>query len=193
MIALRLIALCVSVLCFGAAGQPAATVAGNASADPPIAFASQRDGNWEIYVMDAARQSRRLTHRDVEDRFPLWSHDGAQLAFGSQVGGDWGWELWVMDASGTRQRRLHSGIVAKSTRGWCRDDTRIVFAATAGGNVDVYTVDVASTRVTRLSSANGEDRDPSWSPDCRHVAFPRRATGMPRFTSCRPMAPARVA
>jgi Tol biopolymer transport system component len=132
-----------------------------------LAFASRRDGNWEIYVMDSAGQSQRLTHRDAQDRFPLWSPDGAQIAFGSQIGE--GWELWVMDSNGTGEKRLYSQIVAKSARGWCRN--RIAFAADVGGNIDVYTVDVGSTSVTRLTSAPGEDRDPFWSPDCQHLTF----------------------
>src|SRR5689334_10949006 len=62
-----------------------------------IAFASNRDGNWEIYLMSADYGSRaiRLTNRPEQDRFPLWSPDGKQIAFGSQVGNDW--ELWVMN------------------------------------------------------------------------------------------------
>ena len=110
--------------------------------------------------MDAAGQSQRLTRRDVEDRFPVWSPDGAQIAFGSQVGTSW--ELWVMDSNGARERRLYSHIVAKSARCWCRDNKRIAFAAQSDGNIDVYTVDVDSTSVTRLTSSPGEDRDPSW-------------------------------
>lgn len=152
------------VICISAgAASPQRAIA------PEIAYASRQDGNWEIYVMDSAGQSRRLTHRDTQDRFPLWSPDGAQIAFGSEVGA--GWELRVMDSDGARERRLYSGIVAKSARGWCRGNNRIAFAADAGGNVDVYTVDMGTASVTRLTSAPGEDRDPFWSPDCQHLAF----------------------
>src|SRR5688572_2676327 len=103
-----------SAVCL-AASAPSARTAAVAGFNPDssgIAFASHRDGNWEIYVMDAAGQSRRLTTRDAQDRFPVWSPDGAQIAFGSEVGT--GWELWIMDSDGRRQRRLYSGIVAKS-------------------------------------------------------------------------------
>jgi len=91
-----------------------------------IAFASRRDGNWEIYVMDAdGGHQTRLTTRAEQDRFPLWSRDGTKLAFGSQ--GRSGWELWVMDSDGGNARHLYTGIAAKAPRQWSPDGTRIVF------------------------------------------------------------------
>jgi Tol biopolymer transport system component len=154
---------------------PEAAAARATTADvAPIAFASNRDGNWEIYLMNAAGNTERRTRRDTQDRFPLWSPDGAQIAFGSESAT---WELWVMDASGARSRRLASEIVAKSTRGWCRDNRRIAFTAKSGGNVDVYIGDVESAVVTRLTSTPGDDRDPSWSPDCSQLAFSSQRAG----------------
>jgi Tol biopolymer transport system component len=108
--------------------ERAVAVAPVASA-PRIAFASERDGNWEIYAMDVdGGHQTRLTRRDPQDRFPLWSPDRSQIAFGSQVGGDH-WELWVMNANGTDPRSLATQIVAKGHRQWSHDGRRIVFAA----------------------------------------------------------------
>ena len=47
-----------------------------------IAFASNRDGNFEIYVMDAdGSYETRLTNDDAADTQPSWSPDGAWIAF----------------------------------------------------------------------------------------------------------------
>src|SRR6266511_4325222 len=46
-----------------------------------IAFQSNRDGPYHIYLMDAdGGNGRRLTNGDVDDRHPSWSPDGKFLA-----------------------------------------------------------------------------------------------------------------
>lgn len=145
-------------------------VAAGASA-PQIAFASHRDGNWEIYVAaaDGGHQTR-LTKRDDQDRFPLWSPDRSQIAFGSQVGGDH-WELWVMNADGSSPRSLATQIGAKGHRQWSHDGRRIVFAARVDDDVEIFSVEVASGRMTRLTNSRGDDLDPSWSPNDSQLVF----------------------
>src|SRR5215218_10017893 len=74
-----------------------------------IAFASNRDGNWEIYTSAPdGTDHTRLTRRGGQDRFPLWSPDRSKIAFGSETGS--GWELWVMNADGTSTRKLATRI-----------------------------------------------------------------------------------
>ena len=71
-----------------------------------IAFESDRDGNWEIYVMDAdGTNVRQLTDNDHDDTSPGWSSDGKQIAFTSDRYGDD--KVLVMDADGTNIRDLN--------------------------------------------------------------------------------------
>jgi Tol biopolymer transport system component len=66
-----------------------------------IAFASDRDGNFEIYMMPAGGDSEptRLTNNAASDGDPAWSPDGIQIAFTSARDGDS--EIFVMDAEDT--------------------------------------------------------------------------------------------
>lgn len=70
-----------------------------------IAFVSNRDGNEEIYVMNAdGTSTTRLTTNEVIDEFPAFSPDGTRLAFSSNRDGDA--EIYVMNADGKDQSPL---------------------------------------------------------------------------------------
>src|SRR5439155_4743862 len=69
-----------------------------------IAFASHRDGNWEIYVTDGdGAHQTRLTYRDAQDRFPLWSPDHTRMAFAWQL--RWAGVVGVMNRGGSPRGR----------------------------------------------------------------------------------------
>lgn len=81
-------------------GDTAPAVYGNR-----IAFTSNRDGNWEIYLInDDGSDLRRLTNNPAMDGLPTWSPDGKFIAFVSNQGG--GWAIWVMAADGSGRRKL---------------------------------------------------------------------------------------
>jgi TolB protein len=68
--------------------------------DARIAFISNRDGNYEIYVMDAdGSDPVRLTTHPELDAFPEWSPDGQYIAFRSDRAGNL--EVFVMAADGS--------------------------------------------------------------------------------------------
>jgi tetratricopeptide (TPR) repeat protein len=70
-----------------------------------IAFMSDRDGNWEIYLMNRDGSGlKRLTDNAANDGLPCWSPDGQALAFVSDQGGVWA--VWTMQADGSQRRKL---------------------------------------------------------------------------------------
>lgn len=78
---------------------------GQQSAQGKIAFASDRDGNDEIYVMNAdGSNQHRLTDNPTRDWDPAWSPDGMKIAFVSYRDGNA--EIYVMNADGSNQHRL---------------------------------------------------------------------------------------
>ena len=65
-----------------------------------IAFVSDRDGDSDIYVMNADGSGVvRLTKDSAEDWLPAWSPDGGRVAFASDRDGDF--EIYVMNADGS--------------------------------------------------------------------------------------------
>jgi len=70
-----------------------------------VAFMSQRDGNWEVYVMNIdGSDLKRLTNNGDTDGLPIWSPDGQTIAFASDRSGDWA--IWAMNPDGSNQRML---------------------------------------------------------------------------------------
>jgi hypothetical protein len=73
--------------------------------DDRVVFMSNREGNWEIYRINADGSNlRRLTNNAANDGLPVWSPNGRSIAFVSDQGG--GWAVWVMNADGSGRRRL---------------------------------------------------------------------------------------
>ena len=70
-----------------------------------IAFASDRDGNWEIYIMNVdGSEQTRLTNNPADDLSHCFSPDGSKIAFTSDRDGNY--EIYMMNADGSGQVKL---------------------------------------------------------------------------------------
>lgn len=142
-----------------------------------IAFYSQRDGNAEIYVMNAdGSGATRLTNTSADEGYPAWSPDGRRISFDSDRDGNF--EIYAMDADGANVRRLTSHRARDVSAAWSPDGSKIVFMSDRDGGFDVY-----EQRVT--PGANASDKTgiahrlthtrtswfPVYSPDGATLAF----------------------
>ena len=133
-----------------------------------IAFTSLRDGNPEIYVMDAdGGNQENLTNHPAYDLEPDWSPDGTKIAFIS--GRDGGrFQIHVMDADGKNVIRITDGQGTKRHPNWSPDGGKIAFS-----------VDDTEEDYIAVMGADGRNREklenhawePSWSPDGKQIAF----------------------
>lgn len=151
------------VFCFWAATGPL---------HAKIVFTSLRDGNWEIYKMDAdGRNQTRLTHNKVDDYAPVWAPNGRQIAFERHQGKDRGkGEIYVMDADGGNQRNLTNHPAWDSAPHWHPDGTRIIFRSSRGASSRIYVMDTNGENVEEIPGLLRASR-PKWSPDGKWIAF----------------------
>ena len=79
-------------------------------ANTKIAFVSTRDGNHEIYVMnaDGTNLINLTNHPTAADQHPSWSPDGRKIAFHSYRDGNS--EIYVMNADGANPIRLTNHV-----------------------------------------------------------------------------------
>lgn len=135
-----------------------------------IAFASDRDGNFEIYVMDADGGGQtRLTENTAEDYSPTWSPDGSRLAFVSTRDGNP--EIYVMNADGSAQTRLTNNSASDLGPVWKPDGSQIAFITNRGGNDEIYLMNPDGSSQTNLTQNQADDSSLSFSPDGSMIAF----------------------
>lgn len=141
------------------------------SARGRLAFASNRDDNWNIYLAAPdGSDPVRLTADAATDIQPAFSSDRRRIAFYSErdpAG------IYVMNADGSGVRHVYtvgSLPLGAEHLSWAPDDRRIVFQgpASSGGGFAVHVLDVGRGTATRVRI---NARSPAWSPDGNWIAF----------------------
>ncbi len=141
-----------------------------------IAFYSNRDGDFEIYVMNAdGTGAKNLTDNSAWDAAPSWSPDGRRIVFQSDRDGDV--EIYVMNADGTGAKKLTDNSARDAAPSWSPDGRRIVFQSDRDGGWEIYVMNADGTGAKKLTDNSAEDWSPGWSPDGRHIAFDSNRDG----------------
>ncbi|MCB9846199.1 MAG: PD40 domain-containing protein [Phycisphaeraceae bacterium] len=146
-----------------------------------IAFASDRSGSWDIYVMPVSGgRPMRVTTDPAHDIHPSWSPDGTRVVFSrrGQVSGRW--ELWVTDVrSGATSDFIGYGLFPE----WCpvagtgvNGADRIAFQlGKERGDYafSIWTIDYRDGNASRpteiISNPQGALINPCWSPDGQRI------------------------
>jgi Tol biopolymer transport system component len=135
-----------------------------------LAFASDRDGNMEIYVMDTNGGNQiRLTENPGEDYSPAWSPSGSRIAFVSTRDGNA--EIYVMNSDGTGQTRLTNNTAGDILPAWSPDGSQIAFVSNRDGNDEIYLMSADGSNQSNLTKHPADDTFPAFSPDGRMIAF----------------------
>mgnify|MGYP005848768439 CR=1 FL=1 len=136
-----------------------------------IAFASDRDGNWELYTVRPGRPEtlRRLTNNPADDLYPAWSRDGKALAFASRRDGNS--EVYVMEMETGTVRRVTHSEAEEWAPCWSPDGQTLAYQSDRNGQSDIYICRPDGSGETRLTPMEGNHEAPDWSPDGRRFVF----------------------
>ena len=143
-----------------------------------IAWASARNGNFEVYSADPDGTGlARLTSDPATDKDPAWSPDGTRIVFQSNRSGND--DVYVMNADGTAETRLTTSPASDVNPSWGPATTRsIVFSSNRDGDAEIFVMNEDGSNQTQLTRNDGpSDAVPAWSPDGTKIAFTSNRDG----------------
>jgi serine/threonine protein kinase len=135
-----------------------------------LAFASDRDGDFEIFLINADGSDLvQLTSNASADFAPAWSPDGSQIVFTSTTDGDA--EIKVMNADGSGVRQITDNAAADTAPSWSPDGAWIAFASNRGGTYDVWIMRPDGSDVRQVTESPVDALGPTWSADGRRIGY----------------------
>jgi TolB protein len=156
--------------------QAPRTQAANGPFNGKIAFTSNRDGDNEIYAMNADGSGQtKLTTSGGGNDLAAWSPDGKKIAFVSFRDGNF--EIYKMNADGSGQTRLTNNPALEGQPAWSPDGKKIAFVSNRDGNFEIYKMNADGSAQTRLTNNPAEDLDPAFSSADGKIAFVSNRTG----------------
>jgi Tol biopolymer transport system component len=154
-----------------------------------IAFASNRTGEFQIFVMNSDGTGvQQITHDRGGNVTPSWSPDGRMIAFASTEQRDGNAEVYVMNADGSDQRRLTNNPADDSHPHWSPDTQRIIFSSSRTTQDpkgaewdDIFSMKIDGSDLQQHTHCAAICTFPSYSPDMLKIAYRRVVTNSPAF------------
>lgn len=147
-----------------------------------IAFISNRDYLFSLYVMNADGSNAQRLTETLEPGEPAWSPDGGKIAFTAGVRftvgmGKASTNIYIVNVDGTGLTQLTRNTDLNSRPAWSPDGKQIVFTSNRDGQAKVWAMDADGSNQRELPNTNIDKKSPfynhqpTWSPDGSKVLF----------------------
>jgi TolB protein len=147
-----------------------------------VAFASNRSGYWDIYLLDLyTGDISRLTDTLEYEGAPAWSPDNQWLIYEAYVNDNL--EIWIqsIDTNG-ETLQLTNNPAADFSPAWSPDGRRIVFVSNRSGENEIWLADLDKSEEQRYENISQNptniDTHPAWSPDGNSLVWVSEQDGM---------------
>ena len=135
-----------------------------APAQSIVVFDSERDGNREIYAMNADGSGQvNLSQTPASEVSPRWSPDGSMIAY--VAGGN----LWLMNPDGSGQTLLYDGPSSIVRPVWSADGETLFFSSGSS----LFSIPSSGGTATMILNDDELNSRPSPTPDGLFLIFQR--------------------
>jgi TolB protein len=135
-----------------------------------VIFASEADGNSDLYVVDLrGRERARVSQTASNEGHPAYSPNNDLIAFETDRDGNY--EIYRARVNGEAPQRLTDHPARDMAPSWSPDGRSIVFMSTRDNpEFDVYRMDSDGKNVQRMTTG-GTGLYPQYSPDGGQIAM----------------------
>jgi TolB protein len=135
-----------------------------------VAFASDRSGFWDLYVLNLQNgEARQITNTPEYDAAPSWSPDGKWLVFETYTNDNLEISIVSVEDPAQPHVSLTENPASDHSPVWAPDGRHVAFISTRSGNSDVWLANLDLTgedRYQNLSNtALASENHPAWSYD----------------------------
>ena len=139
-----------------------------------VAFVSNRDGHYNIYVgLISGGSLVQITNDPNLKSRPAWSPDGNTIAF-ARLNESGIWDIWQVPALGGTPRRLILNAVDPA---WSPDGHSLAYENVSTGTIWVSSTSGQNARQLAPAEPGLQDTEPRFSPNGRMIAFAARSGG----------------